>query len=560
MYCTKCGNELKQNYKFCTRCGTKNKYFKSNVLKAESNKITYKENIVLNSEEQNSSYFKKHWLGQLSLAKSYWINNVLFNAIFALIILLITKNINFTNNPTIPAFFMVILWISILIITPWILIGLWRSANNHIKKYNNTFWATIVKILVVLGWIQSIILYINSGIPQIIEFSKIALNKDSLPQYEIRILNKGKELEISGGIKFGLTNEVERYFKKYPNIKILHLNSIGGRISEAKKLSRIVKNKNITTYTSTGCYSACIDIFIAGKYRFINKNADLGFHQPSFPGMDASDLNSEIAKQEQFYINQGTKKDFIKKAFSTPNNDLWKPSHFELLQANVITKVVDGSKFAVTDLYFWQDIKKLESSLLKIPLYQTIKIYEPKQFAKIVNIINSSVKDGENRIKMFSKTRKIAQSLYLKYLPYSSNKALLNTTKLMIDEMKTLYEQDPIVCYNFSMGKLNNFNPNKYFTKELLKRELNSMNEVIKTGASQPQKIPKEKEIEEIMTKLYLDLYKKIGKDVLVLDKMSSPNVNKKIASKITIKLYEEILKLKSKEKILLLRFIFGRV
>ena len=74
MYCTKCGNELKQNYKFCTRCGTKNKYFKSNVLKAESNKITYKENIVLNSEEQNSSYFKKHWLGQLSLAKSYWIN------------------------------------------------------------------------------------------------------------------------------------------------------------------------------------------------------------------------------------------------------------------------------------------------------------------------------------------------------------------------------------------------------------------------------------------------------------------------------------------------------
>lgn len=560
MYCSNCGNELKENYKFCTKCGVKNKYYTLNNLEAKNNKIIYKENAIFSSEEQNSSYFKKHWLGELSLAKSYWINNVLFNAVFAIIILLVTENIDFTNNPTISAFFMVALWIFILIITPWILIGLWRSANNHIKKYNNTFWATTVKMLVVLGWIQSTILYVNSGIPQIIEFSKIALNKDSLPKYEIRILNQGKELEISGGIKFGLTNEVNKYFTKYPNIKVLHLNSIGGRISEAKKLSEIIKKKNISTYTSTGCYSACVDIFIAGKYRFINKNANLGFHQPSFPGMDATDLYSEIVKQEQFYINQGTKKAFIKKAFSTPSSDLWKPSHFELLQANVITKVVDGSRFAVTDLYFWEDIKKLESSLLKIPLYQTIKIYEPKQFTKIVNIINKSVKDGESRITMFSKIRKIAQSLYLKYLPYSSNKALLNTTKLMIDEMKTLYKQDPTVCYDFSMGRLNDFNPNKYFTKELLKRELSSMNDVIKTGAEQPQKIPKEKEIEKIMTKLYLDLYKKIGKDVFVLDKMSSPNVNKKIASKVTIKLYEEILKLQYNEKILLLRFMFGGV
>ncbi len=548
MYCTSCGNLIKKNYNFCTNCGKKNAFLFVN------NK---QQNLIKNKK---ISYFKKHWYGQLTLGISYWINNVLLYIIFTFLIIFFAKNMDFTNDFVLPSIFMVIIWIVVSVLIPWSLIGLWRSTKNHIDKYNITFSANIVRIFVVLGWIQAISLFINTGVPQIIEFSKIAFSKDDIPTYNIRILNNGKELEISNGIEFGLTNEIKKYFDKYPNIKVLHLNSMGGRIAEAQKLSNFLKDKNIITYTSRGCYSACIDIFMAGKYRFINENADLGFHQPAFAGMTKNNLIEAIYQQKQYYLSKGVEKAFIEKAFSTPYNDIWKPSHFELKQAGIIDKVVDGNDYVATELYFWNDLKKLESLLLRIPLYQTIKIYAPNEFKEIINIIHSSIQHGDTKIAMFAKTRKIAQKLYLKYLPYSSNEALLNATKLMISEMQTIYKKNPIECYKFSIGELNNFNPNNYFTNDFLEYELNLMNAVIESGAVNPQKISNEKKIEKIQEKLFLLLYKAIGEDILILDKLNSKNIDKEKASRVIIIMYKKILNLKYDEKISLLRFMYSKI
>jgi len=566
MFCANCGKELDNDNKFCPYCGYENRNYhniidndaigiKHNDLPDE-NSFNVKENTKY-IKNDTSSYFRKHWEGKLSLGISYWVNNVLFSILLGILIVLLAENIDFTNNHVLPSIAVISLWIFIFIFTLWVLIGLWRSANNHIKKYNKYFWANVAKFLVIIGGIQFVVLFISAGFPQIVEFTKIALDKDDISDYKISILNNGKELEISGGIRFGLTNDVKKYFIEYPNINIIHLNSIGGRITEAQKLSKFLKNKKIITYSSIGCYSACVDIFMSGEYRFINTNADLGFHEPIFPGMTKDVLREATYSQKQYYLQQGVKKDFVEKAFTTPNNDMWKPSHFELIQARVIDKVVDGTEFAVTDLYLWKDAKKIESSLLKIPAYQTIKIYEPNEFNIIVQIIHSSVMNGDTRIEMYSKIRKIVQKLYLKYLPRSSDKILLDSTQLMLDEMKTLYEFDPILAYNYAMGIQDGFDPNKYFSKELLLRELNSINDVIKTGATFPQQIPSVKSIENIQSKLYLELYKKIGKDLFILDKLESNDVDKTKASQIIIKYYEEILKLPNNESVQMLRFIF---
>jgi len=323
----------------------------SEIFKKAKNIIKNEESKDFNGDE-NPSYFIKHWQGKLSLGVSYWINYVLLSIIFTTLVAITYEilNFDFTNNPIFPSVFIVFIWLFVLVfLTPWILIGLWRSAENHIKRNNRFFWARVVQILVVIGWAQSIAQFINIGIPQIIELSKIALNKDGIPEYKIRILNNGDELEISGGIKFGLTKEVKKYFLKYPDIKVIHLNSSGGRIAEAIKLSNFLESKDITTYSSRGCYSTCVDIFMSGKYRFIHKNAKLGFHQPFFPGASSSDLNKEIEKSKYFYISKGIKNDFVEKAFSIPHDDLWKPSHFELKQAGVIHKVVDSFASAATE-------------------------------------------------------------------------------------------------------------------------------------------------------------------------------------------------------------------
>lgn len=563
MFCSYCGNEINECNKFCPNCGKQNKYFvdsceKKNNIDAikeiDSNDKTVVTENQYSFTNENLSYFRKHWQGKLSLAISYWVNNILLTSILVVLITIIIETLNFTDNPTFSATLIILMWLSVLLLTPWILIGLWRSAANHIKKYNKFFWARVVQILVVVGWIQSLTIIVNQAIPQIVEFSKIVLQND-FPNYKIKILNNGNELEIYGGIKFGLTNEIKKYFLQYPNIKVIHLNSLGGRITEAKKISKFLENKYITTYSSRGCYSACVDIFMSGEYRVINQNAQLGFHQPSFPGVTQADMYQEIEKQKTFYRKKGVKDNFIKKAFSTPPEDLWKPSNFELKQAGVIHEIVDGYNFSATDLQAFSDIKKLESTLLSIPVYQTIKTYEPEKFNEIIDIINTSIKNGDTKNNMFAKTRTIAQELYLKYLPYASNESVSNFLDLALKQTKIIYLKNPIEAYNFSMGISKAFNPYTYFSNDLIQKEQKLINDVIISAKSDPHNLPNEKDIEVIQRKIMIPLLVEFGEDLSLLNKMNPTDVEKATVVKVLIRMYEIISKLNYEEKTKYVRY-----
>lgn len=565
MFCTDCGKEINLEDKFCSNCGHQNKLQKSEDISfvLETSKIEDKSysnettsNDTTNTKSTSSNYFVKHWRGELPLGISYWVNNVLFNLILYFLATIIDNNLDFTED-NFQHFIPLILWGIIIIYTPWVLVGLWRSASNHIKKYDKHFWANIVKFLVVIGAIQFITIMINNGIPQIKEFIKIATKTDSIPNYEINILNNGKELEIKGGIKFGLTEDVQEYFIKYPNIQVLHINSIGGRIQEANKLHDFIKSKDIITYTSIGCYSACTNVFLAGKSRFINKLADLGFHRPSFPGIDNIDIKELIETEKKFYLSLNIPKDFIDKILSTPNNDMWKPSHYELLQSNIIDKVVDGDEFSPSDLYTWKDLKKLESDLLNIKIYQVIKTYEPNEFNKILNVFNKSVKLGIPIQDAYQETRSISAVIYYKYVSLASKEALNNFLDLIIRQFEILNDKDPILCYNYAMGLDKKIDPNKYFPKSLINFELDTMAKIIESGALQQNRIPTIEEVSKTNDNVYLASLLKSNEKLDLFNKKNPTNEEKVRMSKFFIIFYKELKKLPEEERIKYMRFLF---
>ena len=78
-------------------------------------------------------------------------------------------------------------------------------------------------------------------------------------------------------------------------LKVVHLNSTGGRILEAERIGALIKGRNLSTYVPAQCLSACTIIFLSGHERFIGPSGRLGFHQPDFPGMSAQDRQSMIA-------------------------------------------------------------------------------------------------------------------------------------------------------------------------------------------------------------------------------------------------------------------------
>jgi hypothetical protein len=173
-------------------------------------------------------------------------------------------------------------------------------------------------------------------------------NDPNIPDYAIRNMRDGKEVEVAGGFKFGLTDDFKKILRASPQISVVHLNSAGGRIGEAQSLYGVIRDNRLITYTSSRCLSACTLAFAAGRERWIHRRGKLGFHSPTFPGMKEADLREASQLQREAFVLAGFDRGFVDRALSTPNKDMWTPSIEELSRAQVVTAISDGNDFAAS--------------------------------------------------------------------------------------------------------------------------------------------------------------------------------------------------------------------
>jgi hypothetical protein len=507
------------------------------------------------------SYVWRHWRGELSLARSYWINTVLVSVILQWVAVGLGHGIDITRYAMAFALSFVMLWLGLAAITIWQLIGLWRAAVNHIAQTHRTFWARMVQFSVAIGTLQSVFVFTTIGGPQVNEFIKIALRTDPADRYTLRLLRQNTELEVSGGIGFGLTDEVKQYLDEHPDIQVIHLNSIGGRIAEARKLRDLIASRKLITYSSQGCLSACVTAFLGGVVRVLYKDARLGFHQFSFPGISAREVEAEIETEKRAMVAAGIDRAFVEKAFASPPDDMWKPSPYELLQARAIHYTSDGLEFAMSEAAAWTDPRKLESALLEVPLYQTLKTYDPQAFSQLVLQIQQSILAGDSKAELINRARARLSSVVERYLPYAADNVVLDFTKVIIQEMQYLQQINSELCYALLFpDRIPGMDVTQYFSEELRLADLAVMSRVIETAARNPQFIPTEAQIAHSWDLALDRLMQRYGADAAILAKLDDPHVDKGKVCTISAALYQEVLKLPQKESAKLLRFLFAGV
>ena len=76
-----------------------------------------------------------------------------------------------------------------------------------------------------------------------------------------------------------------------PFNNLLNLNSIGGNLDEAFRISEIIIEFNLNTKVVGSCFSSCTIIFLAGNKRSMENGSKLGFHQTMW----------EIQELKRFY-------------------------------------------------------------------------------------------------------------------------------------------------------------------------------------------------------------------------------------------------------------------
>lgn len=434
----------------------------------------------------------RHWRGELPLWVSYWVVNVATAGFAVLLAFVFTLSKQSDYDP-IRVFFTYtgILACSVVLVS-WHLTGLWRSAQNYrflrSALGRSGFWGYAAQAMVLLGVVSSFAAFLTSEAPAIRTVWRIAFQNDpDIPNYSIRVMRDGTEAEISGGLKFGVSNDFVKILAASPNIKVVHLNSVGGRVGEGKRLYELIRSNRLTTYVSHQCLSACTMAFAGGQERLLREDAVLGFHKGAFPGLKDSDFDSV---QRDVFLGAGFDKGFVDKALATPNADIYMPGPTTLLVARVITGMPDNNRFAISGFGNVLSKHQMSAALMKsLPSYATLKEKFPLTLDALAKEFYQNVLKGKTEAETQSSLRIKLHPFVKNMIPLADDHVLVGYARLVSDQFEDLSKKSVKVCYDHaSQGSQEAFS---LLSAELLLRETNLYEQVLRSAEARAFADPK---------------------------------------------------------------------
>ena len=286
---------------------------------------------------KRANYFVRHWRGDLSLGVSYWANGFL-GTFLVLLAASMVGALESEASLKLVAVLSLFVYATAIVGSVWQLVGVWRSASKHVLRGGSSVWAGLAKVAVVLGALNCLGMMFRTYVPQTAEMLSIIAGDMGMPAYKIQVLPGGTEVEFRGGLRAGCARELEGILRAVPHAKVLQINSPGGRLSEAKKMMRVVREHGLATYTSEQCLSAATLVLMSGKERVVGEWAKVGFHMGKLPGATVEQQREMNTLLQATMRSAGVSDDFIRRVLATSSEEMWYPSFEEMRRANVVTK------------------------------------------------------------------------------------------------------------------------------------------------------------------------------------------------------------------------------
>ena len=279
-------------------------------------------------------FLRRHWNGEYSLARSYWINTFL--------ITLFAPGLGLLLSPLLsdrPARFSAA---AALLVTAlgyaswvWAVRGTWVSATKQTAAGRG--WGTVAKVMIVLGAFRIVGQLGNQGSALREQWATL-LGKQAGPPYRIRLSRDGESIKVTGGMNDGAADALAAALDRAPGVKTVILDSPGGWRREGRLVAAVISQRGLATHVDGHCSSACTLAFLAGKERTLGPQGRLGFHQVRSIGRSDLGRYLDIGKTRSMYESAGLPPDFVEKVVATPSEKMWYPTVAELRAARVITQ------------------------------------------------------------------------------------------------------------------------------------------------------------------------------------------------------------------------------
>ena len=514
----------------------------------------------------SNSLIGVHWRGEFSLPISYWaigICAVLFATLTATVVGASLDSLNSDDDysPWLALLAVLSIWMVILSVTTWQVVGVWRSATRYSKSNPASIWGGAAKVMVLLGCLNTVGQVVKYAVPQISRMTQIAIGDEEFAKHDIRILRNGSEIAYSGGISFGAAKDLKQILAAAPQIRVLHINSYGGRVAEARNLAKVVRERQLTTYVSETCASACTLVFLAGRQRWLGRSAKLGFHAPDYAKLMPPEQATALEAKDKAELQKlGVTASFANKVYSTSTDDMWWPTLPELTSANVISGVVGPESFAFSGLNLDLSVEAFNAQLSKIHLFRAMRLVEPAVYDKIVTAFYEGARGGDTQAEITARTRASAIPLFEKYLASASDDLLLDAMRLMLEELAVLDSANDGTCYAFLFPQKGRvaIDPMSHFSSDLHARDLEMFATLLESQSRAYPKIS-EAEFGAVMETVAAAIIRQHGLAVLkALVKMDAPNVDKALVCRATRALYKEIAELPARQSAPTLRYMFS--
>ena len=391
------------------------------------------------------NFIGRHWRGDYSLARSYWLHTVLLSSLLPAFSISVLARL--TND--MPARYgvagvLAIAGFSYLAWT-WGVRGCWMSASRHVARGGRRWAEVVVKVLIVFGAI-SLVSSTWRASHSLREQFDIARGKQLGPPVVYQLRADGKSLLLQGGMNDGAADGLDRLLQDHPSVTTVVLYSAGGWVREGKLVGDVIRRRGLNTYVEQECSSSCTLAFLAGRDRAMDPRAHIGFHTLYTVGGDDR-INKTFDRNLTFdtYGKLGLPHEFIQRIADTPSDKSWYPGQGRMLQAGVLTRLAPGGETAqLATIATSRDI--LEIEFKKGALFDIMARYHPEDFARMIDRAWTLAQAHATDAEILAVGREQVGILSRKLLPIASDESLEEFQQLALDQAVALRGISAAAC------------------------------------------------------------------------------------------------------------------
>jgi len=435
------------------------------------------------------AFFRRHWNGDYSLARSYWVNNLLVSLFAPLLGVLLLPWLG-NNFPARYASAGVLAVTGLgLLAWCWAAAGTWASAAKHASRGGRQGWATAAQIMICLGFLKTCT-DVARLLPPLQEHARVALGAQAGPDTTVELRTGGRSILLSGGINDGSAALLDEALAKAPHtVDTVVFNSAGGWLREGDLLAAVVRRRGLNTYVEGYCASACTIAFLAGKERAADPRALIGFHASRSVGaVAARPTAAESARLRAVYRDAGLPEAFIAKALDTPHEAMWHPTVDEMLDAGVLTRRSMGGETAKYSTAI-RSREQAAEEFKKTDAFAAIAEHAPKEFDRIVDAAWAKLRAGASDVEVATAARAQFSAILPAYLPQATDATLIAYHELVLQELKIVRGKDAAMCVEMLYPSGKPVNPLAVLPAEMLARELSLTAQVMREA--DPARAPK---------------------------------------------------------------------